>query len=90
VAWWVTRELHGKVWVPEERIDRVTALRGWTNEGAKYLLRWDRLGSLEPGKLADFIVLDQDYFTVSEPELMNINTLMTVLGGRIAYQALNF
>ena len=90
VGWWVTRELHGKVWVPEERIDRVTALRGWTNEGAKYLLRWDRLGSLEPGKLADFIVLDQDYFTVSEPELMNINTLMTVLGGRIAYQALNF
>ncbi len=90
VGWWVTRELHGKVWVPEERIDRITALRGWTNGGAQYLLRWDRLGSLEPGKLADFIVLDRDYFTIPEAEIMNIKTLMTAIGGRIAYQAPSF
>ncbi len=90
VGWWVTRELNGRVWVPEERIDRITALRGWTNEGAKYLLRWDRLGSLEPGKLADFVVLDKDYFTIPEAEIMNIKTLMTAIGGRIAYQAPNF
>ena len=78
VGWWVTRELNGRVWVPEERIDRITALRGWTNGGAQYLLRWDRLGSLEPGKLADFIVLDRDYFTIPEPELMNIKPAFPV------------
>ena len=90
VGWWVTRELNGRVWVPEERIDRITALRGWTNGGAQYLLRWDRLGSLEPGKLADFIVLDRDYFTIPEPELMNIKTLMTVIGGGVVFRAPNY
>ena len=75
---------------PEQRIDRISALRGMTTWAAEILLREDRLGSLEPGKLADFVVIDKDYFTVSEPELMNIKTLMTVLGGKIAYQAPNF
>ena len=86
VGWWVTRELNGKVWVPEERIDRITALRGWTNGGAQYLLRWDRLGSLEPDKLADFAVIDKDYFTIPEGEILNIKTLMTVIGGRVVFK----
>ena len=90
VGWWVTRELNGRVWVPEERIDRVTVLRGWTNEGSKYLLREDRLGSLEPGKLADFVVIDKDYFTIPESEIMNLKTLMTVIGGKVAYKSANF
>ena len=75
---------------PEQRIDRISALRAMTTWSAEILLRGDRLGSLEPGKLSDFVVIDKDYFTIPEPELMNIKTLMTVLGGKIAYQAPNF
>ena len=75
---------------PEQRIDRISALRAATTWPAKMLLREDRLGSLEPGKLADFVVIDKDYFTIPEPEIMKLKTLMTALGGKIVYQAPNF
>ena len=90
VGTWVTRELHGKVWQPEERIDRVTALKGWTVNAAAYLLREKDLGSLEPGKRADLIVLDRDYFSVPEGEIKDIQTLMTILGGNVVYSASDF
>ncbi len=90
VGTWVTRELHGKVWQPEERIDRITALKGWTINAAGYLLRENDLGSLEIGKLADFIVLDRDYFSVPDREIKDIQTLMTILGGKVVYQAADF
>ena len=50
------------------------------------LLRGKDLGSLEPGKLADFLVIDKDYFTIPEKEINNIKTLMTVLGGQVKFQ----
>ncbi len=75
---------------PEQRIDRISALRAMTTWSAKILLREDRLGSLEPGKLADFVVIDKDYFTIPEAEIMKIKTLMTVLGGKVAYKDANF
>jgi predicted amidohydrolase YtcJ len=90
VGFWVTRELHGKVWTPEERIDRITALRGWTNWAADNLLRGKELGSLEPGKLADLAVIDKDYFTIPDRELVTINNLMTVVDGKVAFRAPNF
>ena len=90
VGFWVTRELYGKVWTPEERIDRITALRAWTNWPAENLLRGNELGSLEPGKLADFAVIDKDYFTIPDRELVTIRNLMTGIGGKIAYKSSNF
>ena len=90
LAFYVTRELNGRVWNPEERIDRISALRGWTIWAAEYVLREDDLGSLEPGKLADFAVLDRDFFTISDEELWNIKNLMTGLGGRIIFRSPDF
>lgn len=90
VAFYVTRELHGRVWTPEERIDRISALRAWTNWAAEYVWREKEIGSLEPGKLADFAVIDRDYFTVPEKELWNIKNLMTGLGGKIVYRSPNW
>ena len=90
VAFYVTRELKGKVWTPEERIDRISALRGWTNWAAEYVLRDKEIGTLEPGKLADFAIIDRDYFTIPPRELFNIKNLMTGLGGKIVFRSPNF
>jgi predicted amidohydrolase YtcJ len=78
----ITRKYDGKVWTPEERIDRVHALKMWTRWAANYVRRPDRLGSLEPGKWADLMVIDRDYFTIPEDDILKIRPLMTVVGGK--------
>jgi len=90
LAFYVTRELNGRVWTPEERIDRVSALRGWTSWAAEYILRENDLGTLEPGKLADFAVLDRDFFSIPEKEIFEIKNLMTGLGGKIVFRSPEF
>ena len=90
IAFFVTREEKGQTWMPEQRIDRITALRGITTLGAEYVLREKDLGSLEVGKLADFIVIDKDYFTIPESQIKNIKTLATAIGGRLVYRSPEF
>ena len=69
------------VLAPEEGTDLMTQLKALTIWGAYYVLREDRLGSLEPGKLADFVVLDQDVFSVARDDIPDVKVLMTVIGG---------
>ena len=73
------KDENGKVWGPNERLDRATALRVATQNGANYVLKGDKLGSLEVGKLADLVVLDRDYLTVAEEEISETRSLMTLL-----------
>ena len=92
LASFVTRDLtgdrrDGRVWNLKERIDRITALKASTIWAAEYMLRETDLGSLEEGKLADFIVIDKDYFTIPETELEKIKTLLTVIGGKVVYRS---
>ena len=49
------------------------------------ILRKSKIGSLEPGKLADFLVLNKDYLTVTIEEMETIFPMMTVVGGRMVY-----
>ena len=63
--------------------DRV--LKMITSWAADYLLRGDQLGSIEPGKLADMVVLDRDYMTVPVEEISEIQPQVTILDGRIIY-----
>jgi predicted amidohydrolase YtcJ len=86
----VNREVEGKVYNGKERVDRVIALKMSTNWAAEYVLRADKIGSLERGKLGDLLVLDRDYFTVPEQEIRKIKSLLTVVGGKIVHQAPNF
>ena len=79
----VTRKFDGKVWNPEERIDRVQAYKMWTRWAANYVRRPDKLGSLEAGKLADITIWDRDYFTVSEDDILKVRPLMTMVGGKM-------
>ena len=54
-----------------------------TSWPAEFVLREKQIGTLEPGKLADFLVLNKDYFTIPEDEIPGIFPLMTVVGGKI-------
>jgi len=72
----------GDVVAPEEAIDRITLMKMMTTWPSYYLMKEKELGSLEAGKLADFVVLNKDYFTIPEDQIPTAYPLMTVLGGR--------
>ena len=79
----ITRKFDGQVWQPEERIDRVHALKMWTSWAAEYVTKPDKLGTLETGKLADLLVIDRDYLTISTDDILKIRPLMTMVGGNM-------
>jgi predicted amidohydrolase YtcJ len=83
----VTRKTgSGQVIGPEEAISIMDAIRVYTWNGAYLGKGEDRLGSIEPGKLADIIVLDRDITTVPPEELLETRVLMTVVDGKIVYR----
>ncbi len=80
----ITRKnARGELIAPEEAVDRETLMKMATVWGSYFVLREDELGTLEPGKLADFVVFNKDYFTVPLEEIPTVFPLMTVLGGEI-------
>jgi predicted amidohydrolase YtcJ len=82
----LTREAAGKTWNLSEKVDRMTALKMFTRWAAEYVLRENVLGSIEPGKLADLIVLDRDYLTVPEGEVSKTQVLLTMVGGNVIHE----
>jgi predicted amidohydrolase YtcJ len=77
----------GRVLGEAERITPLEALASYTSGGAYATGRESRLGSLEPGKLADLVILDRDPLAVLPDELREVRPLATVLGGRFVYDA---
>jgi len=75
----------GRVWGAKNAVDRKTALLMATRWAAEYVLREQTLGSLEPGKWADLIVLDKDYFSVADDDIAGIRSMFTMVGGKIVY-----
>ena len=72
---------------PEERLTRLEALRSYTSDCAWFLDLDGKVGTLETGKYADLIVLDKDYFKVPDSEIWKIQSLLTVVDGRVVYGA---
>jgi hypothetical protein len=94
--WWgiwaavVRRDLEsGQILAPEECISVEQALTLYTGNGAYAGFEEDRKGSLEPGKLADFIVIDRDVLTVPADELKDVKVLETFVGGRSVYEGIS-
>ncbi len=79
------KDSKGKVWGPNEKVDHATALKMITRWAAKYVLKDDKLGSIEPGKLADLAVLNQDPLTVSDDQFEKTGSRMTMVDGKIVY-----
>ncbi|HWP83557.1 MAG TPA: amidohydrolase family protein [Terriglobia bacterium] len=67
---------------PEEAINRVQLIKMMTSNPAYFVMKEKELGTLEPGKLADFVVLNKDYFTIPQEDLPTVYPLMTVVGGK--------
>ncbi len=76
----------GEIVMPEEAVSRATALRLYTSRAAEWLFAEDLAGSLEPGKFADYTVLERDYFTVPQNEILDNKVIMTIVGDEIMYQ----
>jgi len=72
-------------WLPEQRLTREEALHTYTLGSAYAAFEENEKGSLTPGKLADLVVLDRDYFDVPEAEIFQITPQMTLLGGKVVY-----
>jgi predicted amidohydrolase YtcJ len=72
----------GKVVAKQEAIDRVTLMKLMTVWSSQYVIKEKQLGSLTPGKFADFVVFNKDYFSVPEKDLPTVYPVMTVLGGK--------
>ena len=71
----------------DQQISRQQALHAYTRANAWYLNRENDLGSIEVGKLADLVVLDRDYFSVSDADVRRTRPVLTVVDGKIAYDA---
>ncbi len=74
-----------KVYGPGERTDHIIQLKAMTRWGAYYMLREKVMGTLEPGKFADFIILDKDILTVPQDDIPGIKVLMTAVGGKVVH-----
>ena len=71
----------------EHTPNREQALRMHTLGSAWFSADEERRGSLEKGKWADLLILDQDYFQVPEARIATIKPLLTMVGGKISYAA---
>lgn len=74
-------------WFPEERVDVETALRAYTVNNAWVAGEEAIKGSITAGKLADIVVVDRDPFQVKPGDLKELKVLLTVVGGKIVYDA---
>lgn len=71
----------------KECITMDQALYAFTMAGAHHSFEEHKKGSITPGKLADFAVLDRNPLTATPEEILELEVLMTVLGGRVVYEA---
>lgn len=72
-------------WMPDQALTRDEALHSWTIDGAYAAFEEKQKGTLEPGKLADFVVLSQDILKVPPAEILKTKVTMTVLGGKTVF-----
>mgnify|MGYP001142569627 CR=1 FL=1 len=85
----ITRKaVDGSVLNPEQRVTREEALRMWTINGAYMSFEENLKGSIEPGKLADLVVIIKEYLTCPEDEIRDIEALLTMVDGKVVYSRL--
>ena len=92
IEFFVTRKMphDGITYNRNEAMDRNAMMKAATIWGAEQLLNEKNIGSLEVGKLADFIIIDKDYFTIPENQIGTVKTLLTSTGGKVVFKSPNY
>ncbi|MEL6574636.1 MAG: amidohydrolase [Pseudomonadota bacterium] len=87
IQWMATGLSRGglRMYDDENLLTREEALRVWTTGSAWFTGDSGRKGAITPGQLADFAVLDRDYFTVTDAEIARLGAELTVLGGKVVH-----
>jgi predicted amidohydrolase YtcJ len=83
----VTGKMAGGTKVIRQTISREDALIAHTRKNAYFVFQENNLGSIQAGKLADLLVLDRDYLTIPADQIKDIKPVMTLVGGRVVYDA---
>jgi predicted amidohydrolase YtcJ len=73
-------------WIPEQNISVEQAIKGYTIDAAYAGYQENQIGSIEAGKFADFVVLDQDILSIAPEKIIDVNVVLTVFDGKIIYK----
>ncbi len=84
------RDVSGRMVNAGQQITRMEALRIYTAGGAWHTFEEEELGSIEVGKLADLVVLSDDYLSVPDQEIRTLSSVLTLIGGEIVHSAAEF
>lgn len=88
--WLVSGKTVGGLQLAEAGLPRETALELWTAGSAWFSNEQDKKGRIKAGQLADLVVLSSDFFSIAEEDIKAIESVMTVVGGKIVYGAEEF
>ena len=83
----VTGRMIGGREVNRQTVAREEALIAHTRSNAYFIFQESNLGSIQPGKYADLVVLDRDYLKVPADRIKDIKPVMTMVGGKVVHQA---
>lgn len=84
--WWaVTGKALNGTKVLDQTVSRQDALVAYTRSNAFLLFKENTIGSLEVGKFADLVVLDRDYMTIPADDIINVEPVLTMVGGRVVF-----
>lgn len=79
-------DIYRRVWNSKEAVTRQQALWMATSWPASQIGEEHKLGTIEPGKYADLLIIDKDYMTIPEDDIHSIKPLVTILEGKIVYE----
>jgi predicted amidohydrolase YtcJ len=90
--WLVTGNTVGglNLYPEQNRLDRMEALRLYTVGSAWFSTEEGKKGSIAPGQLADLAVLSADYFSIADEEIKRLESVLTMVGGKVVYAAREF
>ena len=81
----VTGKMTSGLKVMRQTISREDALLAYTRRNAFFVFQEDNLGAIQPGKLADLVVLDRDYLTIPADQIKDVKPVLTMVGGRVVF-----